>query len=333
MARGGRRRARLGSFRSQRVERMSLTRRTVLALLGIVVVPASLLAQSDGDGVLRTSWGEPDLDGFWWVETATPLERPEALGDQAVLTDEEAAAFIQERRARAQQFLDAQLNADWGVPPSELVDGRTSLIVDPSNGRIPPRTEAGSERFVRPNGEQLTGPEDRPLFERCIQFVAVAPVVGAFTVAEFFLFQTPDHIVIHVEHNHEVRIIPLDGRPPLPPVMAQWRGESRGRWEGDTLVVETTNFHPQWTFQGAGPNLRLTERFTRTDEETLTYGYTVDDPESFTAPWSVELPLQRREDARFLTGGECHEGNRSIPLMLRGARAEEAAATDESPQQ
>ena len=146
-------------------------------------------------------------------------------------------------------------------------------------------------------------------------------------IANFWLFQTPDYVVIYHEGYHEKRIVPLDERPPLPPQLMQWLGDSRGRWDGDTLVVETTNLHPAWTHYGSDPSMNLVERFTRVDVDTLQYVYTVDNPTAFTQTWTVEAPMTRRDDVIYEYA--CHEGNHSIPLILSGGRSEdrEAAAS------
>jgi hypothetical protein len=288
-----------------------------------LLLPAASVAQTVD--LPRTAWGAPDLSGYWEYRTTTPLQRPEALAGKAVLTPEELAAYLPERLAAIGRERDLQLNADWWEPGG-LTDGRTSLIIDPPDGRLPTRTEAARER-VRTLGIALRrrsadGPEDRERYERCIMgrtvpLMAVAPN----RIAQ--IFQTPDHIVILHEQNWDVRVIRLGDGPRLAEPIRQWQGHSRGHWEGDTLVVETANFNGQWTLSGAGPNMQLVERFTVRDAGTLDFEVTVDDTESFAVPWTVTFPITRAIGPLFENA--CHEGNYSMPLILNGARAQERA--------
>ena len=290
-----------------------------------LLLPAASVAQTVD--LPRTAWGAPDLSGYWEYRTTTPLQRPEALAGKAVLTPEELATYLPERLAAIGRERDLQLNADWWEPGG-LTDGRTSLIIDPPDGRLPPRTEAARER-VRTLGmasrrRSADGPEDRERYERCIMgrtvpLMAVAPN----RIAQ--IFQTPDHIVILHEQNWDVRVIRLDDGPRLADPIRQWQGHSRGHWEGDTLVVETANFNGQWTLSGAGPNMQLVERFTVRDAGTLDFEVTVDDTESFAGPWTVTFPITRAIGPLFENA--CHEGNYSMPLILNGARAQERAST------
>ena len=290
-----------------------------------LLLPAASVAQTVD--LPRTAWGAPDLSGYWEYRTTTPLQRPEALAGKAVLTPEELAAYLPERLAAIGRERDLQLNADWWEPGG-LTDGRTSLITDPPDGRLPTRTEAARER-ARTLGMALRrrsadGPEDRERYERCIMgrtvpLMAVAPN----RIAQ--IFQTPDHVVILHEQNWDVRVIRLDHGPRLPGPIRQWQGHSRGHWEGDTLVVETANFNGQWTLSGAGPNMRLVERFRVADTGTIQFEVTVDDAESFAGPWTVRFPITRAIGPLFENA--CHEGNYSMPLILNGARAQERAST------
>ncbi len=292
------------------------------------LLPLFALAQS-GEGtavVARTPWGAPDLNGFWAYGTATPLQRPEALANKAVLTPDEATAFLAKRYASIARNRDLQLNADWWVP-GQLTDGRTSLIVDPPDGRLPTRTIDATAR-LKTLGTPLTrraadGPEDRERYERCIMGRSV-PMEARAAPRLMQIFHTADHVVILNEQNSEMRIVPLAGIPPLADPIRQWRGDARGRWEGDTLVIETTNFNGKWTFYGAGPELSLVERLSFTEANTLQYEFTVIDPASFARRWTAAFPIIRATGPLYETA--CHEGNYSMPLILRGARAEEAAA-------
>ena len=297
-------------------------------LAGVLGAPALSVppAAQEAAAVPRTPWGTPDFNGYWEYGTATPLQRPEALAGKAALTPEEAEAFLADRYASIGHERDLQLNADWWVP-GELTSGRTALIVDPPDGRIPRRTPAGAAR-VKTLGMPLRqraadGPEDRERYERCIMGRSI-PMEARPAPRLAQVFHSAGHVVFLNEQNFEVRIISLAGRPRLAEPIRQWRGDPRGRWEGDTLVVETTNFNGKWTLHGAGPQLRLVERFSFSDADTLQYEFTVHDPASFAAPWTVQFPITRA--AGPLYEFACHEGNHSMPLILRGARAAEAAA-------
>ena len=285
-----------------------------------LLIPLSAASQTE---VPRTAWGAPDLQGMWTITTMTPLERPAGLEDTPRVTGIAAAAFIGLGKRAINQLLDEQLNADFLDIPDTLLDGRTSLVVDPADGRIP-RTTAGQRQWDT-IGDILTtktdadGPEDRTLSERCIVGASL-PINPLFGVR---LFQTASHVVVHSEVFHEAIVVPLDGRAHLPEAIVQWNGNSRGYWDGDTLVVETTNFDPRWTFQGSGPDMRLVERFTRADAATLDYAFTVHDDVSFTRPWSAEFPLTLTDTPAYEMS--CHEGNRSMPLMLSGGRADDVA--------
>ena len=300
------------------------------ALLGL---PCLALAQpGDGAGPPRTPWGVPDLQGTWSLPTMTPLERPAGYEDRPRLTSAEEEEFLTTRRNRIRRGLAAALSADFelgdgGVTESiydhPLLDGRTSLVVSPSTGRIP-RTPVGRNRAGMP-GRRMSGipegPEDRALDERCMMG-GTLPLRGSAFPAR--IFQTPDHVVVHYEFVNATIIVPLHDRPPVPTAIRQWTGTSRESWDGDTLVIESTNFDPRWTFQGSGAGLRLVQRLTRIDQDTMHHEYTVYDPESFTEPWSAAYPLTNTRESIYEYA--CHEGNRSMSLLLSGARATEQMA-------
>ena len=304
----------------------------------------------------RTAWGAPDLGGVWDFRTITPLERPPELADRAVLTPEEAAAFAEQaiaglnadqRPDDAAQDVERAYNDfwwDWGDSLTE--DLRTSLIVDPPDGRIPARVvgidEADQARragWHRPIRERVVfygparGPEDLGLSERCmLGFNAGPPLLPSAYNNNLQLFQTPDHVVIFSEMVHDARIVPLsEDQPHLPESIRQWMGDSRGHWDGDTLVVESTNFTDKtgsfYTIvdsYGSGETLRLEERFTRVDADTLLYSFTVDDPETFTRPITAEIPMRRSDLPLFEYA--CHEGNYGMTNLLTGARVQEREA-------
>jgi hypothetical protein len=288
-----------------------------------LLLPTVLVAQTAD--VPRTVWGVPDLSGYWEYRTITPLQRPQALADKAVLTPEKAAAYLPLRYAAIGRERDLQLNADWWEPGG-LTDLRTSLIVDPPDGRLPSRTDAARQRArtlgINSRSRAADGPEDRERYERCIMGRTV-PLLAQAPNKLAQIFQTPGYVAILHEQNSDLRLVRLDGGAPLATPIRQWQGHSRGHWEGDTLVVETANFNGQWTLSGTGANMRLVERLTVTDTGTLAYEVTVEDAESFASPWTVSFPITRATGPLYENA--CHEGNHSMPLILSGARAEERA--------
>lgn len=288
-----------------------------------LVMPTASGAQTSD--VPRTAWGVPDLSGYWEYRTITPLQRPADLADTAVLTPAEAAAYLPQRLAAIGRERDLQLNADWWEPGG-LTDLRTSLISEPSTGRLPALTDAARHRVrtlgIRSRLRAADGPEDRERYERCIMGRTV-PLIAVAPNRLTQIFQTSDHVAILHEQNSDLRLIRLDGGPRLAEPIRQWQGHSRGHWDGDTLVVDTANFNGQWTLSGAGANMRLVERFTLIDAETLEYEVRVDDPESFAGPWTVSFPITRATGPLYENA--CHEGNHSMPLILSGARAQERA--------
>ena len=315
-------------------------RRPARRIAGCVLLAATVLMPAGfAEESLKTVWGVPDLQGTWDFRSITPLQRPEAFKDKEFLTAEEVAEWEERtRKAREQRAssapvqgqgdVDGGYNAFW-LDLGEKLTGtmRTSLIVDPPDGRLPERTEdaqrRSAERLAR-WGKAPEGPEDRNPFTRCIMGFNSGPPMSPGAYNNFVeIFQTPGYVAILTEMVNDHRIIPLDGRPHLPADIRLWKGDSRGFWEDDTLVVTTKNFTEHTSFQGAGKNMQLTERFTRTGPDTLLYEYTVDDPESFEKPWSTALEMKRTDDD--LLEYACHEGNRAMTLMLSGARAQEKA--------
>ena len=323
----------------------------VLAVLGHVVVPMSAAAQSGTDddwSPPRTADGKPDLQGVWANNNATPLQRPEILGNRQYLTDEELAS-IQSRAAELfaldagdaafgdTVFAAALAEADtfsstdtatgnynqfWMVERDW--DNRTSLIVDPPNGRLPATTSRASERMedrAMRRGRHAEWTDDRSLGERCLSFGA--PRLGAGYNSYYQIFQTGSHVALLMEMAHDARIIPVDERPHIDDGIRQWLGDSRGRWEGDTFVVETKNYSPKAYFMAAGENLEITERFTLVGPDVLQYEVTVNDPSTWERPWSATIPLRRSPDAVFEYA--CHEGNIGMEGILAGARALEQA--------
>jgi len=292
----------------------------------------------------RTADGHPDLQGTWTNATLTPLERPAEFAQKPNLTDAEAAAYEKKKIAAANtDRRDGGAEADVERAYNEAfydrgshlerVDGykRTSLVVDPPDGRIPPFTPEAQKRIERERLEArlhpANGPEDRSPQERCIFSARAGPPMLSFMYNNNYqIVQTPAYVMIFVEEIHDIRIIPLDGRPHLPSNVRQWVGVSSGRWEGDTLVVDTTNFTSKTRFRGSGENLHVVERFTRVSPDTILYKFTIDDPATFTRPWTAESTFVATSDKLYEYA--CHEGNYAMVDILRGARLEEKAAED-----
>jgi hypothetical protein len=316
-------------------------------LLAGIALP--LAAQTKAWTTPLTPDGHPDLQGNWLSKSATPLERPKELADRASLTDAEVAE-LQRRADRLFKngnsdfangdnvFLAALANPDKFKSPTatgnsdDMVerefDNRTSLIVDPPDGRIPAYTAAGQQRLSALNAAKLArnavaGPEDLTPDQRCITF-GVPRLGGTYSSGNFGYYQivqTPGYVVLVTEVIHEARIIPLDGRPHLPSNMRTWTGDSRGRWEGNTLVVDTTNFSAQTNFLGSAEGLHVVERLARIAPDELRYEITVDDPSTWVKPWTAMLRLKRTADAIYEFA--CHEGNfDEMRGMLLGARAD-----------
>ena len=296
----------------------------VTSLVGVLVLlPISAGAQQNAR----------DLQGVWDFRSMVPFERPEEFGDQETLTAEEAASFVQERvdalnvdlrrDENGRVPLSGGYNNFWYDRGASLGDERrTSLVVDPPNGRIPARTESARARAAERQmklGRDAWEPADRGAFERCILgFNSGPPMNPSAYNNNMQLFQTDDHVVILNEMVHDSRIIPLDDTPALPDDIRQWMGSSRGHWEGDTLVVETGNFTDKTSFRGSGPEMRLVEWFTRTDADTLLYEYTVTDPASFEQPWSVRTAMKRSDAPVYEYA--CHEGNYGMENLMTVAR-------------
>jgi hypothetical protein len=329
---------------------------TVLFALA-VALPAVAQTVPRSSGTPRTAWGDPDLQGTWDYWTFTPLERPGELAGKEALTDEEAAQLA--RRLRDQAVAGDKTGPRKGDPGAYSQEAwtdrarpraltQTSIIVDPPDGRLPPMTPDAKARDaahlaagghpvrIRTGGVGTDGPEDRGVAERCILGFSTGPPMlpGGYN-NNIQLFQVPGYVAILLEMNHDVRIVPLDRRPHLPGTLRQWMGDSRGHWEGNTLVVETTNFtNKTASFSGrvgaagfelgSAENLRLIERFSRVDADTLLYEFTVDDPSTFTRPFTGRIPMTLTRQRIYEYA--CHEGNYGLPNSLSGARAAERGA-------
>ena len=271
----------------------------------------------------KTAWGDPDLQGIYNYATLTPLERPAPYANKPVFTEEEAAAYEHQYLDRQEGNALVTAGIDWWDPgTAHLADRRTSLIVDPPNGRIPPMTpaaQAAARGRGRGNAATTDGPEDLGLNVRCLHYPTAGPPMmpGMYNVDVQFV-QTKQYFVIVNEMIHDVRIVPLGGGPHG--AIPRWFGDSRGHWEGATLVVETV--HQRVPFRGSDDQLTLTERFTQTDANTVEYRFTVDDPTIWTQPWTAVLPM-RRYDLGFFEYA-CHEGNeRSMVGTLKTSRMDD----------
>lgn len=283
--------------------------------------------------------GTPDLQGIWTNVTVTPLERPGDLSDQAFFESlDEARAYAaavverndaDRRDGGARADVARAYNDFWWDRGTDVVETlRTSLVVDPPDGRIPDQTGEARDRLAADRaanqGRAYDGPENRPLSERCIIWPNEGPpMLPSFYNNNYQIVQSPGYVVIVMEMIHDARVIPTDGREHLPDDVRLWLGDSVGRWEGDTLVVETTNFSDRTNFRGANVNLRVIERFRRADEDTLMYEFTVEDPTTWERPWSGEIPMKATEGPVYEYA--CHEGNQSLAGVLRAARMREAA--------
>ncbi len=329
---------------------------TVIALGWLAPLPASGQGPAqDAAGapppwtLPRTPDGRPDLQGYWTTQTFTPLERPEHLADKEFFTEAEAVALhhqftangvdpsardainLEDAAAREKRLYQTNRdatyvhydNAIWlrTSVPKGLSSRRTSLITDPPNGRVPPRTpkarqRAMAAREVRQRSDPFHGHETRPLSERCIVYGHNGPPMLPPSYNDIHqIIQTPDHVVVFTEmSNNSPRIIPLDGRPHISDKVRLFPGDSRGRWEGDTLVVESKNFNDKRRFQGSSANLHVVERFTRVAQDRILYEFTVDDPSTWAVPWSVEIPLLNTEGPMFEYA--CHEGNHDVRHLL-----------------
>jgi hypothetical protein len=327
--------------------------RTFIFRLASAVVVAILLAWTQADLIGQGSavrgaqpggsWsppraadGKPDLQGIWAYATITPLERPNDLtGKTEFATDEELAEFEAQTRGRRNQDtregagtladVSRAYNDFWWDYGTRFVGKQTSLVVDPADGRIPALTPDAERRQAalaearRQRTTDADNPEDRNLWERCI--TRTLPTLPGPYNNNIQIVQTRDSVVIMTEMIHEARVVPLDGRPFG--TLRHWRGESRGKWDGDTLVVETKNFSDKTNFRGSGRNLHLVERYRRVDDDTLLYEVTISDPTTWTKPWTVSLPMMKNSELIYEYA--CHEANYGLQGIMKGSRAQDQA--------
>jgi hypothetical protein len=329
----------------------------ILLVVGVVsmAAPLSPRAQTpvnDTWKAPRTPDGHPDFQGIWTTQTFTPLQRPARYAGREFLTDEEAAdltklltqdgvdplagdvlgATDEDRNKRVRQIDPTHYNnAMWLTTsqPKALSSRRTSLIVDPPDGRIPPLTEEGKQRAAaRRAANGFDSYENRPLQERCVVWTHEGPPMLPPPYNDVLqIFQSPGYVIVMRElAANPPRLIPTDGGPHLSEKIRQWAGDSRGRWEGDTLVVETTGFNDKVAFQGSSAALHVVERFTRVSADKILYKFTVEDPATWTRPWSAEIPMMQTEGRPYEYA--CHEGNYGMVNTLRGARAADKRAAE-----
>jgi hypothetical protein len=320
-----------------------MSHRLLTSIVFVLCITPFLAGQTRRWTPPRTADGQPDLQGFWTNSTYAPLERPKNVAKE-FYTKEEAAEM--EKRAAAEEteqttpgtvadvhydFTQFGLDRNQSPHASNL---RTSLIVDPADGALPPLSAEGQKRAAE-RAEQARrvgrwdSAQSNELDDRCIIFAGAGPPMLPQTYnSNYQILQAPGYVMILFEMAHDVRMIPLDGRPSVPPAVRQWTGDSRGHWEGDTLVVETTNFNGKNPLRGSSENMRVTERFTRVDADMIRYQFTINDESTWTRPWSAELPMRRTVGPLFEHA--CHEGNRGLYNTLVGARLEEKKAAEEA---
>jgi hypothetical protein len=333
----------------------SLPGTTAIGILLLLTAAALVTAQA-GSPRGQKPWSAPltpdgrvDLQGVWDFSTITPLERPQNVGDKPVFTDEEAASFEREENQRQNrdlidpkkgggQYLPGSVvpyNEFWYERGDKIVGSRrTSLIIDPPDGRIPALTAAAQARLdaqtAAARDEQLgvvraDSADSRSLADRCIVgFNAGPPMTPGAYNNHVQIFQNAGGVVLVTEMVHDARIVHVDGTPHLPPHLRQYKGDSRGHWEGRTLVVDTTNFLRETSFRGSSADLHLVERLTRVDADTLLYEFRVDDPKTWTKPWAASVPMKKMQEPLYEYA--CHEGNYAISNILSGARVQERDA-------
>ena len=320
-----------------------MSHRLLTSIVFVLCVTPCLAGQTRQWTPPRTADGQPDLQGYWTNNTYAPLERPKNVTKE-FYTKEEAAEM--EKRAATEEteqttpgtvadvhydFTQFGLDRNQSPHASNL---RTSLIVDPPDGTLPPLSAEGQKRAAE-RAEQARrvgrwdSAQSNELDDRCIIFAGAGPpMLPQSYNSNYQILQAPGYVMILFEIAHDVRVIPLDGRPSVPPGIRQWTGDSRGHWEGNTLVVETTNFNGKNPLRGSSENMRVTERFTRVDADMIRYQFTINDASTWTRPWSAELPMRRTVGPLFEHA--CHEGNRGLYNTLVGARLEEKKAAEEA---
>ena len=299
---------------------------TLLTVAAVSIVGAQLPATGQSEGMARTAWGDPDLQGVWSYATLTPLERPADVA--TVFTPDEVEALTSRRkndRPDRPGVDPGAYNAHWFDNGQVLPDHRSSQIVDPPDGRLPLNDEGQARVAARNEYRQMHPADswlDRYNWDRCLTYHGVPPVPTNYNNT-YHILQTPEHVAIQVENIHDVRIIPIDDQPRLDDAIRQWNGNSRGHWEGNTLVVETRNYSDQTALRFLStPNTRAVERFTRVGPDRIDYQFTIVDDEIYTQPWTVDRPMARLDDY-VIYEYSCHEGNYAMTNILSGERKRE----------
>lgn len=306
----------------------------IAALVAVIMLPMGIVSAAEPDNSYSklTPWGDPDLQGMWSYASLTPLQRPQRLEDKEFYTPEEAAQ-IYDRTQEERDPVPGQVGDynviyyDRGAVSPNL---RTSLIFDPPNGRLPLREETiqrQSEQAAYRREHPADSWLDRSNWDRCITYHGVPPISTGYNNS-YQIVQNPDFVAIYVENIHDVRVIPLDGRPPLNEKIRQWNGASVGYWEGNTLVVETSNFSDKSRHRfPSSKNMRSVERFTRVGENLIDYEFTIEDPDVYTSSWSAVRPMPALDDY-VIYEYACHEGNYAMFNILRGERVAEQRAAE-----
>ena len=307
---------------------------TLLVVVQTILLAGNVVSQTDSAYSELTPWGDPDISGMWSYASLTPLQRPESLGDKQFYTPEEAAQIFTNTQQDAPDRPGdvGSYNYQWFDRGEISADFRTSLIVDPPNGRLPV-TEA-TIASQRERAEYLRDHSadswlDRTNWDRCLTYHGVPPVSSGYNNS-YHIVQNENFVAIHVEMIHDVRIIPIDDRPQLHDNIRQWNGDSRGYWDGDTLVVRTANFSDKTRHRfPSSRNTVAVERFRRVGEDMIDYSFTIEDPTVYSQPWTAIRPMPRLPDYKQYEYA-CHEGNYAMTYILRGARAEEARALEQN---
>ncbi len=314
----------------------------VIATTGVISATLLLtdqnraVAAAAADDIPRTSWGKPNLNGYWDFHHLTPLQRPARFEGAEIMSEAQAKdwednAYNREANNRGRNrdpstvnYVGVDLWHEEALGEWELDEHRTSLITDPPNGRVPPLLESRqTERRANPRFRGAArGPEDRTMAERCISASqSIPPIKTLIENAMLQVTLTEDYAVIHTERMHDSRIIPLDNRPPLPGHVKQFYGSSTGYWDGDTLVIETTNIHPSYSYQGSSPDIKVIERLSLTNDNRIHYEYTIDDPRAYPQPWTASFHWKKHAGPVFEYA--CHEFNYGLTGILAGFRAQE----------
>ena len=307
---------------------------TLLVVIPAILLAGNVISQTDSSYNQRTPWGDPDISGMWSYASLTPLQRPERLGEKEFYTPEEAAQiFANTQQDVADRPGDVgSYNYQWFDRGEVSADFRTSLIVEPSNGRLP--VNEATIASQRERAEYLREHSadswlDRTNWDRCITYHGV-PAVSSGYNNSYHIVQNQDFVAIHVEMIHDVRIIPIDGRPQLHDNIRQWNGDSRGYWDGDTLVVRTANYSDKTRHRfPSSRNTIAVERFRRVGEDMIDYSFTIEDPTVYDQSWTAVRPMPRLADYKQYEYA-CHEGNYAMTYILRGARTEEARALEQN---